>query len=196
MSHVSLINLVQSHTNNKTPLKDDFPVPSTSASSPKLESSSTATKGRIHAHPHPISISTLSTSRPTLLKGFDQFSGRGQDDNGRSHKPKKFKEQGKKKENEIVSAKQTIFESGNVGVDLRARATVMTTREVYMKPAGVDEPGNNVSAPFKKDTKSEDDFAEGPRQKMKKNKRERDGDEDDGRKKSKRKRKTPESANE
>ena len=128
------------------------------------------------------------------------MSGSDRNDYGRSHKPKNFREKGKQKEKEIVSARQTIFESGNVGVDLRARATVTARREVYMKPAGVDEPGNMAaSGSFRRGTKSEDESAEGSRpSKTEKSKRERDGDEDDERKKSKRKRKrkTPESINE
>jgi hypothetical protein len=70
-------------------------------------------------HPRPISIS--ASGKSGQLRGFEEL------------KPPK----------EAKTAKQMIFETGGVGVDIRALArkdTAASAPNTFMKPAGVDEP--------------------------------------------------------
>lgn len=70
-------------------------------------------------HPRPISIS--ASGKSGQLRGFEEL------------KPPK----------DAKTAKQMIFESGGVGVDIRAmarKATASSVPNTFMKPAGVDEP--------------------------------------------------------
>ena len=79
------------------------------------DASESSSKRKIHRRP--ISISASGTSGQ--LKGFEQM--------------------------ETKTARQTIFESGGVGTDLRApsrKNAITSTSSTFMKPAGVDEPKN------------------------------------------------------
>lgn len=109
-------------------------------------------------HPKPISISASGTSGQ--LKGFEQ--------------------------KDTKTARQTIFESGGVGTDLRApsrKNAITSTSTTFMKPAGVDDPKNIHSL-------SAGSIIEGARLKQIK-KRERDsGDEPSDSKKKLKKRKS------
>jgi len=81
------------------------------------------------------------------------------------------------------TARQTIFESGGVGTDLRAPSRKIATSTTFMKPAGVDDPKNIHVLP------SSGSIIEGARQKQ--IKRERDnGDEPSDSKKELKKRKS------
>ena len=110
-----------------------------------VDTSESSLKRKIHRRP--ISISASGTSGQ--LKGFEE-------------------------EKDTKTARQTIFESGGVGTDLRAPArknAIRSTSTTFMKPAGVDDPKNMHALP------SSGSIKEGARLKQIK-KRERDsGDE-------------------
>jgi len=137
-----------------------------------------------------VSISSLSKGRTTLLKGFDHLSGNGHDES----KPRNPK--GKEIRTPRPTARDLIFDSGNVGVDLRDQTSTKAAPPVFIKPAGVDDPkGFGEAASSAEKIPSEAPIIDGARQKSKKTKRERDQDEvdDDGEpveKKSKKKKKS------
>lgn len=101
-------------TSTRLELQEGSSSTGTPASACAAESSSTR-----KIHPRPISISASGTSGQ--LKGFEQLQ-----------KPKESK-----------TARQTIFENGGVGTDLRApsrKNAVASTSATFMKPAGIDDP--------------------------------------------------------
>jgi hypothetical protein len=66
------------------------------------------------------------------------LSGGGQDDadaKSRHRKPK-----GKEMRIPRSTARELIFDSGNVGVDLRDQASTKAAPPAFMKPVGVDDP--------------------------------------------------------
>jgi len=114
-------------------------------------------------HPRPISISASGTSGQ--LKGFEQLQ-----------KPKDSK-----------TARQTIFDSGGVGTDLRTpsrKNDVTSASTSFMKPAGVDDPKNNRTL------STSESIIEGVRQKQIKRERDHNGDEPHDSKKKLKKRKS------
>lgn len=140
-------------------------------------SSSKPSKARIHAHPRPISISKLPKGKATLLKGFDQLSEGDHDDAD-------LKSRSTEQEIWISksSARDLIFESGNVGVDLRDQASKMVTPRAFMKPAGINDPKERAEAASSSSAAqlSSEVGAQiiyGTRQRLKRVKRERDQDE-------------------
>jgi len=125
------------------------------------------------------------------LKGFDQLS----EDDGR--KKRRAKDHRNDPRVSRATARQAIFEGGNVGVDLRAQASVPITTKAFIKPAGVDDP--NDVAPLPSSTKkkmkveSRDEIIDGATQKGKNTKRERElrpGVADDEVKKPKKKKRS------
>lgn len=124
--------------------------------SPTIVDASESSSNR-KIHPRPISISASGTSG--LLKGFEQKDAK--------------------------TARQTIFESGGVGTDLRApprKNAISSTSTTFMKPAGVDEPKNIHALPSSGSIKGA---------RLKQIKRERDGgDERSDSKKKLKKRKS------
>lgn len=124
-----------------------------SGSPTTAEASESSSKRKIHRRP--ISLSASGTSGQ--LKGFEQL------------------------EKDTKTARQTIFESGGVGTDLRAssrRNTTTSTSSIFMKPAGVDEPKNvHVS--------SSGSTTEGARLKQIKRQRDSGGERSDSKKKLK-----------
>ena len=110
-------------------------------------------------HPRPISISALGTSGQ--LKGFEQ--------------------------KDTKTARQTIFESGGVGTDLRApsrKNAITSTSTTFLKPAGVDDPKSIHSLP------TSGSIIEGARPKKIKREREGGDESSDSKKKLKKKRKS------
>ena len=120
---------------------------------PAASTSSGSSTGR-KVHPRPISIS--ASGKSGQLRGFEQLK-----------KPKDSK-----------SARQAIFETGNVGLDLRAalKPEPPTSSTTFLKPAGVDDPKDLETRAVASSSRSQD-IIEGARQK--KPKRERDLTVDD-----------------
>ena len=145
--------------------KDKPPVAPTSESATTSAVPSNSNKGRIRAHPRPISISTLNAGRGSLLKGFDQLS---EDD-----RRKKRRANDNRNDPHVskATARQAIFEGGNVGVDLRAQGSASIPTKAFIKPAGIDDPKD--VAPLASSTKnkvkaeSRDEIIDGARQKVK-----------------------------
>ncbi|KAF8816908.1 hypothetical protein BYT27DRAFT_7075843 [Phlegmacium glaucopus] len=111
--------LVKSSTSTADVLPVSSPTGTLTPSGPPESSS------KRKVHPRPISISASGTSGQ--LKGFEQLQ----------------------KQKDSKTARQTIFESGGVGTDLRApsrKHVVSSTSTAFMKPAGVDDPKNASSS--------------------------------------------------
>ena len=110
-------------------------------------------KGR-KVHPRPVSISASGSSK---LHDFERLE-----------KPKR----------KDLSARQAIFDSGGVGVDLRTAARTgadPTKPTTFMKPAGVDVPKDVQIAPAALASNS-DNIINGARSEQKKREREREHD--------------------
>lgn len=125
------------------------------------------------------------------MKGFDQLS---EDD-----RRKKRRAKDNRNDPHVLkaTARQAIFEGGNVGVDLRAQASVPITTKAFIKPAGVDDPKDvaPVASSTKKKMKAEsrDEIIDGTIQKGKSTKRKRElrpGVADDEVKKPKKKKRS------
>ncbi|KAF9552305.1 hypothetical protein CPC08DRAFT_738194 [Agrocybe pediades] len=139
------------------------------------DAASTSTKGRkVKVHPKPVSISASGTSGQ--LRGFDELE-----------KPQNSK-----------TARQAIFESSGVGIDLRAQAriesgTSTSTSATFLKPAGVDDP-KDVPAPSSALSSNSDGIITSTRQKKVKRVRDDSSGDADGiaKKQKKKKKKNPE----
>lgn len=104
------------------------------------------------------------------MKGFDQLNGSGQDDRRKKRRTEDDERDAKLSK---TTARQAIFEGGNVGVDLRAQGSASLPNKAFMKPAGVDDPKKAVST-------SAESIIDGARQKTNKpkNKKRRRGSEE------------------
>jgi hypothetical protein len=106
------------------------------------------------------------------LKGFDQLS---EDDR---RKKRRAKDNRNDPHVSKATARQAIFEGGNVGVDLRAQGSVSIPTKAFIKPAGVDDPKDvaPLASLTKKEMKAEsrDEIIGGAVQKGKNTKRERE----------------------
>ncbi|KAF9526877.1 hypothetical protein CPB83DRAFT_816450 [Crepidotus variabilis] len=101
-------------------------------------------------HPRPVTISaTASGSRGALLKGFDTF------EQTRIFAPKTdyYKGNARSEDTKAKSARQAVFETTDVGVDLRVGQTkpkpppleAPSSSATFMKPPGVDVPKEMIS---------------------------------------------------
>lgn len=123
-----------------------------------MGSESTEQKGRRKVHPRPVTLSGDKTGGGGgFLRGFDQIEKLKTNPNNKT-------------------AKQMIFESGNVGSDMRASTSKSSSNKPaadsgaaspqFMKPAGVDEPSMTAREPKpkrKRDTATVETSRERPK---------------------------------